>query len=123
MAASAHLPQFHVVGFTGHRRLEDVPGVELAIRDAIAALRRDAPGEWIALSSAAAGSDTLFAREALAQGCAWQVVLPLALAEFKRDFSEAEWLETEALLSKAEQVRVLNETGAREDAFLDAGME
>jgi hypothetical protein len=123
MAASAHLPHFRVVGFTGHRRLEDAPGVAGAIREAIATLRREGPGEWIALSSAAAGSDVLFAREALAQGCAWHVVLPLAEAEFKRDFSEAAWRETEELLARAEQVRVFNETEAREDAYLDAGME
>jgi hypothetical protein len=123
LTASAHLPQFHVIGFTGHRRLEDGPGVAGAIREAIALLRREAPGEWIALSSAAAGSDILFAREALAQGCAWQVVLPLAPAEFKQDFSEAEWREVEALLAQAEQVRVLSEIGAREDAYLNAGME
>jgi hypothetical protein len=123
MAASAHLPQFHVIGFTGHRQLEDGAGVAGAIREALAALRREAPGEWIALSSAATGGDTLFAREALAQGCAWEAVLPLAPSEFKQDFTEAEWRETEALLAQAEQVRVLNETGAREDAYLDAGME
>ena len=123
MIVSARLPQFHVVGFTGHRRLEDGPGVAGAIREAIAALRREAPGEWIALSSAAAGSDMLFAREAIAQGCAWHAVLPLAPTEFKRDFSEAEWSEVEALLAQAEQVRVLDEIGAREDAYLDAGME
>jgi len=123
MAPSAHLPQFHVVGFTGHRRLEDGPGVAGAIRDALAALRREAPGEWIALSSAAAGSDALFAREALAQGCAWEVVLPLAPAEFKQDFTADEWRETEALLARAELVRILTESGPREDAFLDAGME
>jgi hypothetical protein len=120
---SAHLPQFHVVGFTGHRRLENSPGVAAAIREAIAGLQREAPGEWIGLSSAAAGSDTLFAREALAQGCAWHVVLPLALSEFKLDFTEEEWRETEGLLAQAEDVRVLSETGAREDAYLDAGME
>jgi hypothetical protein len=123
MAASARLPHFHVVGFTGHRRLEDAPGVAGAIREVIATLRREGPGEWIGLSSAAAGSDTLFAREALAQGCSWHVVLPMAPAEFKRDFSDAEWRETEDLLARAEQVQVFNETGEREDAYLDAGME
>ena len=51
------------------------------------------------------------------------MVLPLAPAEFKRDFSEAEWKEVEALLPRAEQVRILEEIGAREDAYLDAGME
>ncbi len=123
MTASAELPHFHVVGFTGHRRLENGPGVAGAIREAITALRREAPGEWIGLSSAAAGSDALFAREVLAQGWAWQVVLPLALSEFKQDFDQVEWAEAEALLAQAEQVRILTEMGAREDAFLDAGME
>ncbi len=123
MAASPHLPQFHVVGFTGHRRLDDSPGISGAIREALGEMRREAPGDWLAISSAAAGSDILFAREAISQGCAWQAVLPLSAAEFKKDFSEAEWRECEGLLAEAEQVRVLNEAGAREDAFLDAGME
>ena len=123
MAASPHLPQFHVVGFTGHRRLENGADVAAAIGRELAALRQAAPGEWIALSSAAAGSDALFARTAMDLGFAWQVVLPLAPAEFKRDFSDAEWSETEGLLARAEQIRILDETGAREDAFLDAGME
>jgi len=123
MAASAPLPHFHVVGFTGHRQLENAPGTAGAIRDAIAGLKRECPGEWIGLSSAAAGSDTLFAVEALAVGCAWHVVLPLPTAEFRLDFSESEWRETEALLARAEQVRVINETETREDAYLDAGLE
>jgi hypothetical protein len=122
-AASARLPLFHVVGFTGHRRLTDAPGVADAIGEALALLQREAPGEWIALSSAAAGGDILFAREALARGCAWQVVLPVALAEFRQDFTDAEWIETEAVLARAESVRVLNDAGERDDAYLDAGME
>ncbi len=119
----ADLPQFNVVGFTGHRRLENGAEVAAALARELSALRQAAPGEWIALSSAATGSDTLFARTAMGLGFAWQVVLPLAPAEFRRDFTDAEWSETEALLAQAEQIRVLNETGAREDAFLDAGME
>jgi hypothetical protein len=117
------LPQYHVVGFTGHRQLRNSGEVAGAIARELAVLREAAPGEWIALSSAAVGSDTLFARAALGLGFAWQAVLPLARAEFKRDFTETEWSETEALLAQAELVRVVNETGVREDAFLDAGME
>src|SRR5271165_293942 len=106
MAASGYMPHYHVVGFTGHRRLENEPGVAGAIRETLDALRREGPGEWIGVSSAAAGCDTIFAREALALGWAWHVVLPLDQAEFKLDFSEPEWRETEELLKRAEQVRV-----------------
>lgn len=123
MATPADLPQFHVVGFTGHRRLNDVPGVSMAIREQIAKLRSEVPGEWIGLSSAAAGSDMLFAREAVAQGCSWDVILPLPQEEFKKDFGEEEWREIEAAIGKAGNVRVLNDTGVREDAYLDAGMD
>ena len=54
------LPQYHVVGFTGHRQLRNSGEVAGAIARELAVLREAAPGEWIALSSAAVGSDTRF---------------------------------------------------------------
>lgn len=50
-------------------------------------------------------------------------MLPLPTAEFRKDFSDAEWKQVEALLPESEQVRVIAENGEREDAYLDAGME
>ena len=55
-APSSQLPLFHVVGFTGHRQLGDAAGVAKAITAELEELRRVAPGEWIALSSVAAGA-------------------------------------------------------------------
>ena len=123
MSASQPLPLFHVVGFTGHRQLADPTVIAAAVREALTALRSEGPGEWIGLSSVAIGSDLLFTRQALGLGLAWHCVLPLPAAEFKKDFSEAEWKEVAALLPEAEQVRVIAENGEREDAYLDAGME
>lgn len=123
MSAPASLPQYHIVGFTGHRQLERPREIEGTLRAVLAALRREAPGEWIALSSAAAGADTLFAQQALALDLAWHVVLPLAPAEFRKDFSPEEWKVVESLLPEAEQVRVIGESGARDDNYLDCGME
>ena len=71
----------------------------------------------------AAGADTLFAQSALEIGLAWHALLPLPAAEFRGDFSDEEWVAAEALLPKAEQVRVITENGSREDAYLDCGME
>jgi hypothetical protein len=123
MSASQPLPLFHVVGFTGHRQLADPDLIGAAVRNALTALRTEGPGEWIALSSVAAGSDLLFTNQALGLGLAWHCVLPLPTAEFRKDFSDAGWKQVEALLPEAEQVRVIAENGEREDAYLDAGME
>ena len=123
MAASDQLPVFHVVGFTGHRQLKDTTGAARAIRETLHALQREGRGEWIAVSSIAAGSDLLFVREALHAKLAWHALLPLAPGEFQRDFQPEEWKTVQALLAEAEQVRVATESGTREDAYLDCGVE
>ncbi|HVU22615.1 MAG TPA: hypothetical protein VHE13_00720 [Opitutus sp.] len=123
MSESGQLPQFHVVGFSGHRRLAQPALVAAAIEQALRDLTAAAPGEWIALSSIAAGGDAHFAHAALRRRIPWLAVLPLPPAEFKRDFDDAGWREAEALLAEAEQVRVMTEAGSREDAYLDAGIE
>ena len=123
MAMESELPLFHVVGFSGHRVLDEPAGVARAIRAELEALRREMPGEWIALSSVAQGGDQLFIAEARQLGISWHAILPLPRAEFARDFSPAGWTTVEAMLGEAEHVRVITENGTREDAYLDCGME
>ena len=122
-AERGRLPQFHIVGFTGHRRLEDDAPAAASLAAALTELRRLASGEWVAVSSAAAGSDLLFARRVLESGMAWHVLLPLAQESFRHDFSAEEWREAEALLARAESVTALAETTSREEAYLDCGIE
>lgn len=117
------LPEFHVVGFTGHRRLADVEASAGAIRDVLESLRREAPGEWIALSSIASGGDRLFVREAHALGLSWHAILPMPRAEFARDFAPSEWPEVEATLATADHVRVIADSDDREESYLDCGIE
>ncbi len=121
--ASSQLPEFHVVGFSGHRHLDDGGGVAAAIAGVLNALREEIAGEWVALSSVAAGGDRLFIEQARKTGLSWHAILPLPRAEFAKDFTEAEWAETEGVLVQAEHVRVITENGTREDAYLDCGME
>jgi len=123
MTVSSTLPLFHVVGFSGHRQLADQAGAAKAITAALQELQREARGEWIALSSVALGSDQLFVEQARSLGLAWHAILPLPRAEFARDFSTEEWVGAELLLSRAEHLRVINENGTRDDAYLDCGME
>ena len=123
MSASQPLPLFHVVGFTGHRHLRDATQIGEALQATLEALRKEGTGEWIALSSVAEGSDQLFTRRALGIEMAWHCVLPLPVAEFRKDFDDHAWKRVEALLPEAEQVRIISENGDREDAYLDAGLE
>ncbi len=120
---SSQLPLFHVVGFSGHRQVADKAGAATAICTALEWLRREAPGEWIGLSSIAIGSDQMFVDQVLGLGMSWQVILPLPRAEFQKDFDADEWADVEQILTQAEHTRVLSENGTREDAYLDCGME
>ena len=120
---SSQLPLFHVVGFSGHRQVQDTPGVAKAITAELETLRRETSGEWIALSSVAEGGDQIFVREARTFGLSWHAILPLPKAEFEKDFTPDGWAGVEALLSEAESVRIISENGTREDAYLDCGME
>jgi hypothetical protein len=123
MADPANLPVFHVVGFTGHRKLRDPAATERVLREVLDGLRSEAGVEWLALSSIAEGADMLFARTALQIGLGWEAVLPMPPAEFRADFSPEGWRAVEALLAEAEHVRAIGERTAREDAYLDCGME
>ncbi len=123
MSSSSELPLFHVVGFSGHRQLEDANAVAWAVTRALELLRQESKGEWVALSSVATGGDQLFVEQARGLGMSWYAILPLPRAEFARDFTESEWRKVERTLEKAENVRVIAENGSREDAYLDCGME
>lgn len=121
--ATSKLPLFHVVGFTGHRQLRDAAKSAGCIREALETLRREGSGEWIGVSSAAAGSDVLFARQVLGLKMAWQALLPFPPSEFQKDFPAADWKEVEALLAEAESVTVMAGGDSREEAYLDCGIE
>ena len=120
---SSQLPLFHVVGFSGHRQVADEAGVATALRTSLEALRREVAGEWIGLSSVAVGGDQMFVDQLLEVGMSWHAILPLPRAEFQKDFTPDEWTAVEQRLARAEHTRVISENGAREDAYLDCGME
>ena len=122
-AVTGQLPLFHVVGFSGHRQVDDPAGAARAIARVLGELKTEAAGEWIAFSSVASGGDQLFIDEARRAGLSWHAILPLPRAEFAKDFSATEWSEVEQRLAQAEHVRVITENGTREDAYLDCGTE
>jgi hypothetical protein len=117
------LPIFRIVGFSGHRQLADPDAAARAIKGAVLELRRVAPGDWIGLSSVAVGSDQLFVEQILALGLSWHAILPLPRAQFKEDFTPADWEKAEEFLRRADHSRVVGENATREDGYLDCGME
>jgi len=123
MAASSALPQFHVVGFTGHRRVADQEQVKTKIEAALNSLTKDSEVEWMGVSSVAEGSDMIFAHEVLTKGWEWNALLPLPPIDFKADFDESKWREVEALMAEAAEVRVVAQEGNRDEAYLDCGIE
>jgi len=123
MAELSHLPLFHTVGFSGHRQLGSQAAIAEAVASALGQLKAGGRAEWIGISSAALGGDMVFVKEALKAGMAWHALLPLAPAEFRKDFSDADWAAVESLLAAAERVQVMATSGTREDAYLDCGIE
>ena len=98
------------VGLTAHRDLvpEQEPALREAVRSFFGALRQRFPDLPLRLISALAeGGDQLVAEEALALGVELVVPLPMPLAEYERDFENAQALARFRGLLAHARVRVL----------------
>ncbi len=94
-----------IVGVTGHRdpRPEDTEALRAAIGAIFARFNADYPATpLLALTPLAAGSDRLFAREAIARNIPFRVPLPLPLDAYRKDFSAEQLAEFENLLLAAD---------------------
>ena len=111
-----------IVGFTGHRRLGNEEKIAQAVREVISAIQRDVGGNLIGRSSIASGGDTLFAEACFAANLKWIALLPFPEAEFKKDFSAADWARAKALLDRAERVEISSDIAERPRGYLDCGL-
>ncbi len=113
-----------VIGFTGHRHLQDPEKIREAIGTTLDSLRSEIPGQLVGYSSVATGADTLFTEEWLASGLPWIALLPRAQEDFKADFTDADWAKTSALLQKAASVKSLSgiKEADRDLAYLEGGL-
>jgi hypothetical protein len=122
--ASLHLSHSGpgIVGFTGHRRIEDETKVAQVLRDVISSLHRDVGADLIGRSSVASGGDTLFAEACLAANLRWVALLPFPEAEFKKDFDDLNWKRAKAMLDQAERIETLSKSAERPLAYLQCGL-
>src|ERR1700704_4407129 len=111
-----------VIGFTGHRQVENEEKIAQVLREVIGALHRDLGGDMTGRSSVASGGDTLFAEACVAAHFKWVALLPFPEAEFKKDFNDADWNRARALLDQAERVETLSETAERPAGYLHCGL-
>ena len=90
------LPYELRIGVTGHRDLADPDAVAQAVSRAIDRVagvlnRQDlAPLEWVVISPLAKGADRIVARAILDRGGSLEIVTPLPLQEYVKDFAEPE---------------------------------
>jgi SMODS and SLOG-associating 2TM effector domain 1 len=104
------LVDYWVVGFSGKRQLANSGQVRSAIAKLLEEIKSLTRGQLVALSSAAIGSDLLFAQEATRLGIAWICILPFPADAFfnQRDFpDESERTTARAELGAAADVEVI----------------
>jgi hypothetical protein len=120
----SRLSPIWIIGFTGHRHLQDPEKIKKIIGAVLDSLRAEIPGQLVGYSSVAIGADTLFAERWLESESPWMALLPRAEDDFKNDFTQADWAKTFALLQRA--VRVQSLTGIKEAerdlAYLECGI-
>ena len=93
------------IGFVGHRFLRESGNVRATIVNQLKELRESAGGKpLLAISSTAIGADMLFAQAALETKIPLQVYLPFPEAEFRKDFSEQDWLRAKKILEQAASI-------------------
>lgn len=91
-----------MVGFAGHRRVEDPAMSKAVIRRELDAMAASLNGELIGVSSAAAGADLLFLEACAEAGLRTVVILPFRRELFERDFEDPEeWRRAETLMDAA----------------------
>jgi hypothetical protein len=111
-----------VVGFTGHRRVENEEKAALVLCEVVAGLKRDLGSDMIGRSSVASGGDTLFAEACVAANLKWVALLPFPESEFQKDFNDADWKRARKLLDQAERIEVLSDTAERPQGYLHCGL-
>jgi hypothetical protein len=112
------------VGFSGHRKLANPALIDRVLRDVLKRLQERSSDPLAAVSSAAAGADTIFAEAVAAMELPWTVLLPFPVAEFRKDFADDPegWARVERLLPLAVRTVIEPPPEARSEAYLEAGV-
>ena len=104
-----------VIGVTGHRDLcpVDMPSLAAKVQDIVSDLRKRYPNSPLRiLTSLAAGADTLAAQVGVSMGVALDVILPMPIEEYEKDFTSDESINAlHELLGNANSVETIAKAG------------
>lgn len=104
---STGLCRLWILGFAGHRVLQDPSAVAKSIRSAVENFRSQVDGEVIGRCGAASGADLLFLEACRDAGLSYSVVLPFFEERFCEDFeSDAAWAHAKSLIDAASSVEI-----------------
>ncbi|HXR05654.1 MAG TPA: hypothetical protein VN836_13195 [Verrucomicrobiae bacterium] len=115
------LPEWTVVGFSGHRKLPDPKVASDAIRKVFDRLAAN-HSPLASVSSAASGADTLFVEEVARRNLPCLLVLPFPKARFQQDFSPADWQRILPFIENATRVEEVAGEESAERAYMEAGV-
>jgi hypothetical protein len=115
------LPEWTVVGFSGHRKLANPEIVAKGIRNALDRLVAGY-NPLAAVSSAASGSDTLFVEEVARRNLPHWLILPFSPKRFQQDFDSTDWQRILPFIEKATHVEEVAGEDSPERAYLETGI-
>ncbi len=114
------LPEWTIVGFSGHRNL---PAPHVAAAGIGAALNQltASCGSLGGISSLAVGADTLFVKEMARREQPFFLVLPFSRSRFQKDFSGEDWDRLQPLLNRAASIEEIVLGESVEEPYMEAG--
>jgi len=115
------LPEWTVVGFSGHRKLADPKVAAEGIRSGLERLAVNY-SPLAAVSSAASGADTLFVEEIARRKLPYLLVLPFPKARFQQDFNPADWQRILPLIETATRVEEVAGEESAQGAYMETGI-
>jgi hypothetical protein len=115
------LPDWTIVGFTGHRNIDDPKVVAQNISAALDMLVTK-HGPLAVISSVAIGSDMLFVEEVARRKLPILLVLPFPKARFQEDFQPADWQRVEPLIAQGIPVEEVSDADSDEEAYMETGI-
>jgi len=116
------LPEWILVGFSGHRELAAPEKAAKGIREALDRLAAN-HGPFATVSSAASGADTLFVEEAARRHWPYLLLLPFPKSRFEKDFSPSEWQRILPFIENATRVEEASDEASDEAAYMETGVQ
>jgi hypothetical protein len=115
------LPHWTLIGFTGHRRLTNPDLIAEHLASAIDQIAARC-STLAAISSAAAGADTIFVEEVSERRLPFFLLLPFDTARFEKDFTAEQWRRIQPYFAKAVQVEQITGEATENQAYLETGL-